>query len=212
MNTRGSPPTDRGSRRAVRGARPSHPRAVRAASSGVVGWGELGRGVARIAEAFGMRGQIVCSRPGHAAEPGRVPSMSCWQRRTSCPALSVSTPATRGLIGARELALMKPDALLINTARGALVDTSRARPSAASAGGWAAPASTCCPKSRRRRRSVARSGHSQSDRHAARRLGGARGAPALPRRDGREHRGFPARRPARTGGVTARPRAVTSDR
>jgi glycerate dehydrogenase len=35
-----------------------------------------------------------------------------------CPA----TPATRGLIGARALELMKPDALLINTARGALVD------------------------------------------------------------------------------------------
>jgi glycerate dehydrogenase len=32
------------------------------------------------------------------------------------------TDATRGLIGARELALMKPDALLINTARGALID------------------------------------------------------------------------------------------
>jgi len=32
------------------------------------------------------------------------------------------TPATTGLIGARELALMKPEALLINTARGALVD------------------------------------------------------------------------------------------
>src|SRR4030095_7324569 len=32
------------------------------------------------------------------------------------------TPATTGLIGKRELALMKPDALLINTARGALVD------------------------------------------------------------------------------------------
>jgi glycerate dehydrogenase len=32
------------------------------------------------------------------------------------------TPATTGLIGARELSLMKPDALLINTARGALVD------------------------------------------------------------------------------------------
>ncbi len=32
------------------------------------------------------------------------------------------TPETRGLIGARQLALMKPDALLINTARGALID------------------------------------------------------------------------------------------
>ncbi len=35
------------------------------------------------------------------------------------------TPRRPGLIGARELALMKPDALLINTARGALIDWPR---------------------------------------------------------------------------------------
>ncbi|HMK84366.1 MAG TPA: D-2-hydroxyacid dehydrogenase [Steroidobacteraceae bacterium] len=88
---------------------------------GVIGWGELGRGVAKLAEAFGMR-VIVCNRAGAAPEPGRV---ALTQLLESADVLSLHcplTPATRGLIGARELARMKPDALLINTARGALVD------------------------------------------------------------------------------------------
>lgn len=88
---------------------------------GVVGWGELGRGVARIAEAFGMQVKIA-NRPGSPPQSGRVP---LDELLAAADILSLHLPlndATRGLIGARELALMKPDALLINTARGALID------------------------------------------------------------------------------------------
>jgi len=88
---------------------------------GVVGWGELGRAVAKAAEAFGMR-VIISNRPGAAAQRGRV---ELAQLLATADVISLHcplTPATRGMIGARELGLMKPDAVLINTARGALVD------------------------------------------------------------------------------------------
>lgn len=89
---------------------------------GIVGYGELGQGVARIAEAFGMR-VLIAQRPG---------TLETWADRVPLPILLPQvdvlslhcplTPATQGLIGAWELALMRRDALLINTARGGLVD------------------------------------------------------------------------------------------
>jgi glycerate dehydrogenase len=88
---------------------------------GIVGWGTLGRGVAAVGEAFGMR-SIICNRPGASPENGRVSLDELLATADIVSLHCPSTPATRGLIGARELALMKPDALLINTARGALVD------------------------------------------------------------------------------------------
>jgi glycerate dehydrogenase len=88
---------------------------------GIVGWGTLGRGVAAVGEAFGMR-ILVSNRPGAPSEAGRVSLDELLARADIVSLHCPSTPATRGLIGARELALMKPDALLINTARGALVD------------------------------------------------------------------------------------------
>jgi glycerate dehydrogenase len=89
---------------------------------GVVGWGNLGRGVAKAAQAFGMR-VIVCGRPGTSRESGRVELHALLAAADVVSLHCPLTPATRQLIGARELALMKADALLINTARGALVDT-----------------------------------------------------------------------------------------
>ena len=89
---------------------------------GVVGWGELGRAAAGAAAAFGMR-VVVANRPGGAKEAGRF---ELDQVLAMSDVVSLHCPlneATRGLIGARELALMKPDALLINTARGGLVDS-----------------------------------------------------------------------------------------
>jgi glycerate dehydrogenase len=88
---------------------------------GVVGWGELGRGAARIAEAFGMRINIT-GRPGAPPQAGRIPLDELLATSDIVSLHCPLTDATRGLIGARELGLMKPDALLINTARGALID------------------------------------------------------------------------------------------
>ena len=88
---------------------------------GVVGWGELGRGAARVAQAFGMR-VVIANRRGESPRPDR---MELPRLLAVSDIVSLHCPlecSTRGLIGARELALMQPDALLINTARGALVD------------------------------------------------------------------------------------------
>jgi glycerate dehydrogenase len=100
----------------------SHPiRELDGRAFGVVGWGELGRGAARVAEAFGMR-VLIANRRGQTRRPDR---MELPQLLAAADIVSLHCPlndSTRGLIGERELALMKPDALLINTARGALVD------------------------------------------------------------------------------------------
>ena len=88
---------------------------------GIVGLGALGSGVARVAQAFGMR-VLVANRPGSDPKDGRL---SLDELLPQVDVLSLHCPlntATRGLIGERELALMRPDAVLINTARGALVD------------------------------------------------------------------------------------------
>lgn len=92
---------------------------------GIVGFGELGRGVARAAPAFGLE-VLVSERPGgvpgRAAE-GRLPFEQVLAEADILSLHCPLTEATRGLIDAAALALMKPDALLINTARGALVDS-----------------------------------------------------------------------------------------
>ncbi|MEN8174822.1 MAG: NAD(P)-dependent oxidoreductase, partial [Pseudomonadota bacterium] len=88
---------------------------------GILGFGELGRSVAEVARAFGMR-VVVGQRPGGPAQPDRLP-LEDLLRRSDVLSLHVPlAPDTRGLIGARELALMKVDALLINTARGGILD------------------------------------------------------------------------------------------
>ncbi|MCB1776583.1 MAG: 2-hydroxyacid dehydrogenase, partial [Candidatus Competibacteraceae bacterium] len=89
---------------------------------GIVGYGELGRGVARIAEAFGMK-VLVAQRPSVVEEQeGRMPLPILLPQVDVLSLHCPLTPETRGLIGAWELALMKRDAILINTARGGLVD------------------------------------------------------------------------------------------
>ncbi len=88
---------------------------------GIVGWGELGRGVATAAEAFGMR-VLVANRPGGPPRADRHELDDLLARADVVSLHCPLTPATRGMIDARRLGLMKRDALLINTARGGLVD------------------------------------------------------------------------------------------
>jgi len=91
---------------------------------GVVGYGELGQGVARIAQAFGMQ-VLIAERPGAATvRPGRLALADLLPQVDVLTLHCPLTDETRGLIGAAELAAMKPDAIVINTARGGIVDES----------------------------------------------------------------------------------------
>lgn len=92
---------------------------------GIVGYGDLGQGVAERARAFGLKILLGC-RPGQ--EPETVdghPRIPLDELLPQVDVLSIHcllTDETRHMIGARELEMMKKEALLINTSRGGLVD------------------------------------------------------------------------------------------
>jgi glycerate dehydrogenase len=90
---------------------------------GIVGYGSIGQAVAQMARGFGMD-ILVAARPG-ATGPipqGRV-ALEPLLREADIVSLHCPlTPETRNLINESSLALMKPTAFLINTARGALID------------------------------------------------------------------------------------------
>lgn len=89
---------------------------------GIVGRGSLGDGVARLAEAFGMR-VLWGERKGAAnVRPGYASFDTLLAESDAISLHCPLTQETRGMIGAAELARMRPHALLINTARGGLVD------------------------------------------------------------------------------------------
>jgi glycerate dehydrogenase len=92
------------------------------ATIGIVGEGALGQGVARIARGFGMRVLFADHAPPKAADVEFTPFETVLKESDVLSLHVPLMPQTRNLIGARELALMKPGALLINTARGGLVD------------------------------------------------------------------------------------------
>jgi glyoxylate/hydroxypyruvate reductase A len=102
------------------------PGRLRGSTMLVVGLGDIGRTIARAARGVGMR-VLGMSRRGRPV-PGveRVYRPSALRRALAAAdwvVLTVPlTPATRGLLGAPELAAMKPSAWLLNIARGAIVD------------------------------------------------------------------------------------------
>jgi glycerate dehydrogenase len=89
----------------------------------LVGSGAIGAAVARIAEAFGMR-VVRSAVPGSPTGAGaaRVPLAEALSAADVVSLHCPLTEATRGMVDARFLAAMKPGAILINTARGALID------------------------------------------------------------------------------------------
>lgn len=97
---------------------------------GVVGLGSIGAEVVRLGAALGMETMAVRNRPGAPLPDGVRPA---WVGGTGelprllaeSDVVAVTVPlsaGTEGLIGAAELGLMKPDAVLVNVARGPVVD------------------------------------------------------------------------------------------
>jgi glycerate dehydrogenase len=112
---------------------------------GVVGYGALGQGVARVAHEFGMQ-VLISARPGSDSVPNDRVSFD--ELLAGSDVISLHCPltaATRKLFGAREFAAMKNSAILINTARGSLVD-SQALADALAAGQIAAAAVDVLPE------------------------------------------------------------------
>ncbi len=100
-------------------------RDIYAASLGIIGFGRIGQAVARRAAGFGMR--ILAHSRGHSEQILAAGAEPCGLdellRQSDFVSLHLPlTDETRQFIGARELSLMKPTAILINTARGGVVD------------------------------------------------------------------------------------------
>lgn len=92
---------------------------------GIVGWGTLGQAVAKLGEAFGMR-VLVAARLG--TPRGEVPAgrVHFEELLEQADVLTLHCPlnaTTKHMIGAPQLRRMKRDALIVNTARGGLIDS-----------------------------------------------------------------------------------------
>ena len=101
-----------------------HPvRELSAMTMGIVGFGSLGQGVARIAKTFGMN-VIVAARPGASkVDNDRVPFGDLLAKADVVSLHCPLNEETRNLFGAAQFRRMKESAILINTARGGLVDS-----------------------------------------------------------------------------------------
>ena len=116
-------------------------RELRGQTLGVIGYGSIGREVARLAHAFGMRVLAVKRDPSQRADPGwRLPGTgdpegtiperifppdTLQEMLPQCDFVVLAVPltaATRQLIGEAELRAMKPTAYLVNIARGGVID------------------------------------------------------------------------------------------
>lgn len=98
-------------------------RELRGACLGIIGYGEIGRYVARLAQAFGMR--VCVYDPYVQPSESAVESMG-WHELLACAdhvvCLAPATPETDKMINAQALSCMKSSALFINASRGQLVD------------------------------------------------------------------------------------------
>lgn len=88
---------------------------------GIIGYGALGQQAHHVATALGMH-TLISARKGHQASEGRVPFEHLLSQADIITLHCPLAPETTNLIAAPELALMKPNALLINTARGGIVN------------------------------------------------------------------------------------------
>lgn len=91
---------------------------------GIIGYGAIGSKVGQLAKALDCRVLAFCGEDGCDDADVEAVSLETLLRESDIVSLHVPlTEATKGLLGKEELALMKPTAFLINTARGPVVDT-----------------------------------------------------------------------------------------
>ena len=101
---------------------------LRGKTLGIFGWGRIGQTVAEYGRAFGME-VCVWARPdslARAAEQGWTTASSKAAFFAECDVLSLHlrlVPSTREIVTAADLALMKPDSILLNTSRAGLIET-----------------------------------------------------------------------------------------
>ena len=101
---------------------------LKGSTMGIIGYGNVGRELARIAKAFGMRVLAIRRTPQEGSDPyadfvGGPGDMLRVLRESDFVVLCLPlTKETRGLIGERELRAMKKTAFMINVGRGAVVD------------------------------------------------------------------------------------------
>ena len=91
---------------------------------GIVGFGNIGQATARIALAFGMKVAVYTSKPQSDLPEGII-KVDLDQLFSTCDVVSLHcplTPSTKEMVNAKRLNLMKPNAILINTGRGPLVN------------------------------------------------------------------------------------------
>ena len=98
-------------------------RQLRGSKWGVIGMGAIGREVARLASAFGC--EVAYASTSGAVRKEEYPQKSLEELLAWADVVSIHcplTPATKGLIGEKELAMMKPTSIIINVARGGIID------------------------------------------------------------------------------------------
>ena len=91
---------------------------------GIVGFGNIGQATARIAQAFGMEVCVYSSKPQFAL-PSGIKKMELDELFGECDVVSLHcplTPDTKEMVNAERLSKMKPNAVLINTGRGPLIN------------------------------------------------------------------------------------------
>jgi phosphoglycerate dehydrogenase-like enzyme len=101
-------------------------RSLRGMTAGIIGFGGAGRATARLMQAFGMH-IVALNQSGESTEPidfiGTLQDLEHVMRASDVVVITLPlTKATRGLIGKKELEWMKRDAILVNVARGAILD------------------------------------------------------------------------------------------
>jgi len=168
---------------------------------GVLGLGKLGTRTAAIAKAFGMKviawSQNLTAEKCAAAGADYVSKEDLFRQADFITIHLVLSQRTRGLVGTREFALMKPSAYIINTSRGPIIDE-------------AAVLAALRDRRRRARRvrhraAADRSSPAQDGQRGAHSASRLRGDPELPRlfrRCGRRHPRVPRRQAGARAGVT----------